>query len=77
MSQCEFVKENKIVAKRTFEFPPEELRTTGVRLRGQLPSSQKHAAEMLVAIATKKPVAFTTGQKEGLSNTIPTYVGAY
>ena len=73
----EFAKENKIAANHTFEFPPEELRTEGVRLRVQLSSSQKHAAEMLVAIATKKPMAFTTGQKEGLFNTIPTYVGAY
>ena len=73
----EFSKQNRITANRKFEFPPEELRTAGVRLLVQLPSSQKHAAEMLVAIATKKPMAFTTGQKEGLFNTIPTYVGAY
>jgi hypothetical protein len=73
----EFAKQNKIAANRNFEFPPEELRTAGVHLRVQLPPAQKHAAEMLVAIATKKPMVFTTGRKEGLFNTIPTYVGAY
>jgi hypothetical protein len=73
----EFSKQNRIAAGCKFEFPPAELREAGVRLRVQLPSSQKHATEMLVAIATKQSMAFVTGQREGLFHTIPTYVGAY
>ncbi|MCX6139045.1 MAG: DUF4384 domain-containing protein [Ignavibacteriales bacterium] len=72
-----YMQENKLLAGRKFEFPSVDARASGIRLRAQLPPAQKHAAEMLVAIATKQPRLFATERKDGIFNSIPTYIGAY
>ena len=53
-----FMTDGHVTAGRSVELPPREWRDRGVHFRASLPPQEKSRHELIVAVATRSPVAF-------------------
>ena len=56
---------NRAIATKPLELPAREWRDRGVHFRASLPPDEKARRELVVVVATRKPVQFTTSTRSG------------
>ena len=72
----QIVKENRLKVSEKLVFPSPEMRSAGLHLRVSINPGERRAAEMILAIATKDPLQFTSGHATGVGSVVPTYRAA-
>jgi hypothetical protein len=63
--------DNRAVGAKPTELPAREWRDRGVHFRASLPPAEKARRELVVVVATRKPVHFATSTQTGDAMSFP------